>query len=1134
MLKAYRLLICILIMLPIQLSSQCMVVDTPLQDILNQAALVVEGKVISQQGFYDAEGKNIYTVNEVKVFKKFKGLLISQQIQVVTQGGVVGLEMEKVSNALELEVGKIGLFMLEPAQIGLPVSGVLYKPVQTVLGYLKYDLLTSTALGVFNTYEDIQGELYGLLSTLIQLPVIPISLWDPEDSAIEPTSSVETALASSGGSSSNENYDHHAGVGEVMTITGADFGNEQGQVLFADANSGGTSYIAAYDNQVKVWTNDRIEVEVPYRAGTGLLRVNKADGQTIVSSEQVLIGYNHVNVRFTDEEVTAAYETQLFADNSIDGYEFQFFTDFANNEGASKGFENLMKTWGCNTGVSFKRGENSTIDEDASDGVNIVRFDNGSELGGSVLAYARSRYAGCKQGNTIKWFVYEVEVVMNDDFNWYYGDGLPAQDQFDFETVMLHEIGHAHQLGHVINETEVMHFSVNSGQQKRVLSTIDKIGGEYITEKSTSESICNLPEMEYYDACCYDLMIEEQPISQYVCDETTAINLRYLVTNAVSWQWQIAINEEWVDLNESQEYQGVDSWELTIAGDVKEKNTYRAKAYNACGQLLISNEVIVDPIILDFTFTSVLPTCESMGSINLYRNSFSETVTVNIIGEENTNEIFESSASVLEIPLEEGSYQIIVEHEASGCYVDIGQATLKTPNALDPSIDNVQQPQCNISNGAISLSFSDHPDYEMLQISLDNGESFQSYPDDTNELLIDNLSEGIYNIVVRWENESCATKLPPVELKTPSLPIIAVISTAETCEEPGVITLQREDSSQLLDVIIEGNLANEPWEIGQSIYTINRVSGEYTIAVTDPNTLCSNEFQPVYIAEAVPLVITASVLEQPTCESNTGTIEIGFNDHPEYDMVSISINGGVDYIEFTDQSEVVTINDVPPGNYEIMGQWQDESCTTPLTSLRIENQNFSIGSCISVEEVLGAEGQVTITPEMVYDFASEIGCPKVTLQLNKTNFTCNDLGVNTVELTITDANGAVTTCQPTITITDPGKFCDGIVADVDLETEDTEDFDSTTGEENQNSEEGYKVAVYPNPSSGTIYFQFQEEVAQITLQIFNTTGAMVMEATLTANADDLFQHNIEILPSGLYTLKLTTKNTSFRRSLLVN
>ena len=66
---------------------------------------------------------------------------------------------------------------------------------------------------------------------------------------------------------------------------------------------------------------------------------------------------------------------------------------------------------------------------------------------------------------------------------------------------------------------------------------------------------------------------------------------------------------------------------------------------------------------------------------------------------------------------------------------------------------------------------------------------------------------------------------------------------------------------------------------------------------------------------------------------------------------------------------------------------------------------------------LDASGNGSITPAEV-DNGSSDACGIATLALDKTAFTCADLGANTVTLTVTDNNGNTDTETATITVND--------------------------------------------------------------------------------------------------------------------
>ena len=144
-----------------QVSAQCMLEPWSLNKRVDISAVVVEGRVIDQYGVWDADDKNIYTVNTVAIYKVLKGTINTATIQLVTEGGRVGLEMLKVSPSLELQSDDVGVFMLVPNHIAFKNLPGMYKATASVQSFIKYDLHKVEAYDWGYTYTDIAHQLYG-------------------------------------------------------------------------------------------------------------------------------------------------------------------------------------------------------------------------------------------------------------------------------------------------------------------------------------------------------------------------------------------------------------------------------------------------------------------------------------------------------------------------------------------------------------------------------------------------------------------------------------------------------------------------------------------------------------------------------------------------------------------------------------------------------------------------------------------------------------------------------------------------------------------------------------------------------------------------------------------------------------
>ncbi len=137
-------------------------IPVSLDQRITNAQIIFEGKVISQNSFWDNNHANIYTSNIVEVYKVFKGNLAATQVEIVTEGGIVGTEKEVVSHTLELNVGDAGIFTGIPNTIKSPQKSNLMslKTYADMQGFIRYDLKTNSAHDVFNTYTNIMADVY--------------------------------------------------------------------------------------------------------------------------------------------------------------------------------------------------------------------------------------------------------------------------------------------------------------------------------------------------------------------------------------------------------------------------------------------------------------------------------------------------------------------------------------------------------------------------------------------------------------------------------------------------------------------------------------------------------------------------------------------------------------------------------------------------------------------------------------------------------------------------------------------------------------------------------------------------------------------------------------------------------------
>jgi hypothetical protein len=90
--------------------------------------------------------------------------------------------------------------------------------------------------------------------------------------------------------------------------------------------------------------------------------------------------------------------------------------------------------------------------------------------------------------------------------------------------------------------------------------------------------------------------------------------------------------------------------------------------------------------------------------------------------------------------------------------------------------------------------------------------------------------------------------------------------------------------------------------------------------------------------------------------------------------------------------------------------------STCSASVTVEDNVAPVANCQNVTINLASSGSQTVAASSI-DNGSSDACGIATTTLNPNSFTCDDLGVNNVTLTVTDVNGNSSTCAATVTVT---------------------------------------------------------------------------------------------------------------------
>ncbi len=519
-----------LILILSTVDAQTLLKEVSLEKQIESSSLVIEGKVISKQSFWDSKRHNIYTSNTVEVSKVFKGDF-TETIDVITLGGVVGSQILIVSPNLKLQKGDIGIFTLYDNNVlldkGNQISNKQFKTYSSLQGFYKYDIFTNVAINPFSKKEGIKSSFYSEIMNYTKSKYIEVK--NLEELTINSRSNQDKAFSIPTGITFDLTS-ASAGTKTVLTVSGSNFGTDKGRVGFRNADDDGSTFVFALDSQVLTWNADEITVEIPSEAGTGPILVQDNGGLNGFSSSDLEITFAESNAVFDPDDDSDSmppgtngplglYAYPIRHVNGSAGYTWEMETNFFNDTefaGAKADFEKALDRWRCETKINWTISNSATnVDVVAYDGVNVVKFDNqnvpADDLDDGVLGQCLSRISGCgSPTDPLSWnfHVEELDIVFDDETNWYFGNGLPNNSQFDFESVALHELGHGHQLGHVVDDIndgdnldDVMHYAISNGDQQRVLSTGNITAANNIHSRSISVFACSEASMTNSTIC---------------------------------------------------------------------------------------------------------------------------------------------------------------------------------------------------------------------------------------------------------------------------------------------------------------------------------------------------------------------------------------------------------------------------------------------------------------------------------------------------------------------------------------------------------------------------------------------------------------------------------------------------------
>ena len=198
-----------------------------------------------------------------------------------------------------------------------------------------------------------------------------------------------------------------------------------------------------------------------------------------------------------------------------------------------------------------------------------------------------------------------------------------------------------------------------------------------------------------------------------------------------------------------------------------------------------------------------------------------------------------------------------------------------------------------------------------------------------------------------------------------------------------------------------------------------------TLTVTDGNSNSSNCTATVTVSDTISPTAVCQNITVYLDGTGNATITAGDIDNGSTD------NCGAVTLSASQTS--FTCADIGVNNVTLTvtdGNSNSSNCTATVT---VSDTISPTAVCQNITVYLDGTGNATITAADI-DNGSTDNCGAVTLSASQTSFTCADIGVNNVTLTVTDGNSNSSNCTATVTVSDtisPTAVCQNITVYLD-------------------------------------------------------------------------------------------------------
>jgi len=497
-------------------ANHCLQPSHSLDELIELSANIVEAEIIAQQSFWDSDSLNILTMHELQILQ---GIKEEEQIVIITKGGQVGNDHMAFSGASFFQIGDKGLFFTKPSNHNLTKKQD-YQYLSLVNDQISFINLKTRATHI--TIQDANYQLKTVYQKIANSKKTHF-VYQPTTLKNQKTQKIAASITKVSPLTIPANGT------EELTISGSGFGTltEAANIYLPNCNQpSGVSYIAIPKTNISLWNDKEIRIKVPGfdiqsgfpGVGSGLLKILTASGVELTSTQRVTISYNQKKLN----------ELNIDLISHTNNGEIPFYiSKNLIDDGALPAIERAMDLWYCQTGIKFSI--IGTVNETCYkvDDKNVISYDDDCSI--SQLGFTRLLVTSCGSRNEV--YLRDLDIIINRDKTWSFDLIETPIGKSDFASTILHELGHAHLLGHVLNREDILFPIVQREATKKELIEYNKTGGSIILEESKIQNTCSnyRPAEAYKDGfCCTPL--DELKIN-YVRDESAIVIFEHSLSN---------------------------------------------------------------------------------------------------------------------------------------------------------------------------------------------------------------------------------------------------------------------------------------------------------------------------------------------------------------------------------------------------------------------------------------------------------------------------------------------------------------------------------------------------------------------------------------------------------------------------